>query len=323
MKTLATGALALSLALAGATACLAQPVFPARPITIVVPAAPGGDADTLARILAPALRQVWKQPVNVQNVPDEGGAVAADRVARSPWDAYTLLLAPTATIGDSKVRYFAPVALVATSPLAIVAASKSRIANVADLAKHARARPGKLAYGEAGDRRAVGLAGELFRSVAGVDIRRVRFDTAAEALAGVLAGKVDFAFVPLRDALPQLAGGKLKALAVTGLARATALPAVPTVAESGYAGFEAVEWYGLMLPIATPLPFVTIHNADANKALALPEVRAKIVAAGLEPGGGPSGRLFNLIQMDWNQWPTLGNAATGKPATGKPATGKP
>ncbi len=295
-----------------AAAAAAQP-FPSRPITIVVPEAPGGESDKLARILAPELSRVWGQPVDVENDPARGGMSAAWRVSRSPWDAYTLLLAPTAVVDDSKNRYFASVAVVSTSPMALVANGKSRLADVAGLVKLAKAKPGALAYGAVGTSRAVGLAGEYFNSVAGVDLRRVQFGTAEEALAALAARKVDVAFVPLGAALAPVAAGKAKALAVTGAARARDLPKVPTVAESGYPGFEAVAWQGLLLPIATPKPLVAVHNADANKVLALPAVRDAISALGVEPGGGSSGRLFDLIRVDRREWSRFDVPGARKP----------
>lgn len=303
----------VTLAAALAAPAHAAQLFPARPITIVVPDAPGGMSDLLARVLAPELARVWNQPVSVENDPAQDGLSAAWRVSRSPWDAYTLLLAPTATLDDPKKHYFASVAVVSTAPLALVAKAKSRHRGVKELVKLAKAKPGSLSYGAVGSRRATGLAGEYFKSVAGVDLRRVQFGTAAEALAALAAGKVDVAFVPLAEALAPVAAGSLLALAVTGAARAHALPEVPTVSESGYTGFEAVDWQGLMLPIATPTPFVATHNADVNKVLALPAVRDALLALGVEPGGGTSGRLFDLIRMDREQWPKLGVPATGKP----------
>ena len=313
MKSFVRRAAALVLASLAAPLAAAPQIFPARPITIVVPDAPGGKADALARILAPELSKVWKQPVAVENVPGDGGRTAAWRVARSPWDAYTLLLAPTATIDDPRKHYFASVSVVATSPLVLLAGAGSRIADVAGLVKLAKAKPGGLAYGAVGAAGATGLAGELFKSMAGVDLRRVEFGTGGEAIAGLAAGRVDVAFVPVNEAMAQIAGGAVKALAVTGAVRAGALPKVPTVAESGVPGYEAVTWYGLMLPIATPTPFVAIHNADANKVLAAPDVREKIRAEGVEPAGGPYGRLFELIRMDQEQWSKLARPAAAKP----------
>lgn len=312
MRTSALRALAAAL-LALALAAGATPPFPARGIAIVVPEAPGGESDGLARILAPALAEVWGQPVTVENVTGEGRESAAWRVSRASWDAYTLLLAPSATIEDPRVHYFAAVTLVASSPLVVVAGAKSRLAGVADLVKAAGARPGKLAYAAVGSHRARGLAGEHFKAVAKVDLRRVEHATAQEALAAVAAGKADVAFVPLREALAAVAAGKAKALAVTGAARAHALPKVPTVAESGFERFVAVEWQGLMLPSATPRPLVAAHNDGANKALALPGVREKIRALGLEPEGGPLMRLVDLIRMDREEWLKLAVPKDGKP----------
>ncbi|MBK6982827.1 MAG: hypothetical protein IPH30_15860 [Betaproteobacteria bacterium] len=147
----------------------------------------------------------------------------------------------------------------------------------------------------------------------GRNLRRVPFGTAEEALAALAARRIDVAFVPLGAALAPVQAGKARALAVTSAARARALPKVPTVAESGYAGFEAVAWQGLLLPIATPKPLVAIHNADANKVLALPAVRDAILALGLEPGGGSSGRLFDQIRVDRGEWSTFFAPVARKP----------
>ncbi len=296
---------AVALAAALAALPLAAAPFPSRPFTVVVPTAPGSDADRLARLLAPELGKVWGQPVTVADDPSDGGLAAAWRAARAPWDAYTVFLSASATIDDPRKHYFAAVTTVATEPLAIVARRASRLKDVAGLVKAAKAKPGRLAYGALEGGRARALAGELFRRATGTDLRRVSFASAQEALAAAAAGKVDVAFVPAREAAADLAAGRVKALAVTGAKRAHALPAVPTVAESGHPGFEAVSWYGLMLPIATPRPLVALHNADANRVLELPAVREAILAMGLEPEGGPIARLFDLIRLDREQWPKL------------------
>jgi len=312
MKTLLLRAAALVVAVLAAANAAALP-FPSRPFTIVVSVAEGEEADRLARILAPEFAKVWGQPVNVENVIGEDGRKAALRVATSYWDAYTLYLAPSATIDDPKTHFFAPVALVSTSPLAVVVAPKARLASLRDLVKQAKAKPGKLARGAVGDSRATGLAGDHFESVAGVNLVRVQYATGDEAIAGLLAGKVNVAFVPLKDALAPVRARKVRAIAVSGLERAGALPGVPTVAESGFPGFEAVTWYGLMLPIATPRPLVGLHNSGANKVLALPEVRRKIGELGLEPAGGSIEQIFNIIRLDREQWLRLGTRAAGKP----------
>jgi tripartite-type tricarboxylate transporter receptor subunit TctC len=312
MKILLLRAAALVVAVLAAANAAALP-FPSQPFTIVVSVAEGEEADRLARILAPEFAKVWGQPVNVENVTGDDGRKAAMRVATSYWDAYTLYLAPSATIGDPKTHFFAPVALVSTSPLAVVVAPKARIASLQDLVKQSKAKPGKLARGAVGDSRATGLAGDHFESVAGVSLARVQYATGDEAIAGLLAGKVNVAFVPLKDALAPVRARKVRAIAVSGLERAGALPGVPTVAESGFPGFEAVTWYGLMLPIATPRPLVSLHNSGANKVLALPEVRRKIGELGLEPAGGSIERIFDIIRLDREQWLRLGTRAAGKP----------
>src|SRR5438128_7497062 len=256
------------------TAALAQQ-FPTKPVRIVVPFPPGGGADALARLMAPKLTELWKQQVIVENKPGASGHIGADFVAHSPADGHTLLMSSTASLTEKNVDQFAPVTLVSASPYVVTTHPKVQAANMRELIALAKANPGKLSYGSSGTGAASHLAAELFKSMARVDLLHVPYKGTGQALTDLLAGQVDLLFAPSQTVLAHVKAGKLKALAVTGAKRAQTLPGVPTVAESGLPGYQAVGWFGLLAPAATPRSIVTQLSADVNRVLAQAEVRAK------------------------------------------------
>jgi tripartite-type tricarboxylate transporter receptor subunit TctC len=294
------------------SAALAQ-AFPARSVKIVVPFPPGGGADTLARIMVPHLARTWGQPVVVENKPGASGHIGADMVAQSPADGYTLLMASTAALSEKNVRNFAPVTLVSASAYVIVANPKVKAGTVKELIAEAKADPGRLSFGSSGTGAASHLSAELFAAMAGIKLLHVPYKGTGQAVTDLLAGQIDLMFAPAQTAMPHVQAGKLKALAVTSARRAATLPNLPTAAESGLPGYEALGWFGLLAPAATPGAVVEKVSADANAVLALPEVKERLLALGSEPSGNKPGEFAVFIRDDQAKWAKLMGALGIKP----------
>jgi tripartite-type tricarboxylate transporter receptor subunit TctC len=287
-----------------ATGAFAQ-AFPAKPVHIIVPFPPGGGADALARVMGPYLTRIWGQPVIVENRPGASGHIGADFVAASPPDGYTLLMSSTASLTEKNVHQFAPVSLVSASPYVITTNPKVAATNVRELIDLAKKNPGKLTYGSSGTGAASHLSAELFKSMTGIDMLHVPYKGTGQAVTDLLAGQIDLMFAPAQTVMAQVQAGKLRALAVTSAGRATTLPDLPTAAESGAPGYEAVGWFGLLAPAATPRELVARISVDANKVLSDPEVRAKLLALGAEPSGDTPGQFATFIRNDQAKWSKL------------------
>ena len=286
------------------TSVIAQD-FPAKPMRVVVPFPPGGGADALARLLGPKLANLWGQQVIVENKPGASGHLGADFVAQSPADGYTLLMSSTASLTEKNVDRFAPVSLVSAAAYVVTANPRVAAANIGELIALARANPAKLTFGSSGVGAASHLSAELFKSMAQVDMLHVPYKGTGQALTDLLAGQVDLLFAPAQTVLPHVKAGKLKALAVTGAKRAETLPGVPTVAESGLPGYQAVGWFGLLAPAATPRSIVMQLSADVNSVLAQAEMRAKMMALGADPGGNTPEEFARFIREDQAKWAKL------------------
>ena len=285
-------------------AVLAQ-TFPSKPVRIVVPFPPGGGADTLTRIMEPKLAAIWAQPVIVENRPGASGHIGADFVAKSVPDGHTLVMASTAALDEKNVVEFAPVSLVSASPYIVTANSKVAATNVRELIALAKANPGKLSFGSSGTGAASHLSAELFKSMAGVDLLHVPYKGTGQALTDLLAGHVNLMFAPAQTVMPHVQSGKLKALGVTGARRSQTLPDLPTVAESGLPGYEAVGWFGLLAPAATPKATVAKLSADANRVLAMRDVREKMLGLGAEPAGNTPEEFASFVRGDQAKWSRL------------------
>ena len=288
---------------ASATA-LAQ-VFPSKPVRIVVPFPPGGGADTLTRIMEPRLVAIWAQPVIVENRPGASGHIGADFVAKSIPDGHTLVMASTAALDEKNVVEFTPVSLVSASPYVVTANPKVAAANIRELIALARANPGKLSFGSSGTGAASHLSAELFKSMAGVDLLHVPYKGTGQAVTDLLAGHVNLMFAPAQTVMPYVREGRLKALALTGSKRSETLPDLPTVAESGLPGFEAVGWFGVLAPAATPKATVGKISADVNRVLAEREVREKMLGLGADPSGDTPEEFARFIRGDQAKWSKL------------------
>jgi tripartite-type tricarboxylate transporter receptor subunit TctC len=279
--------------------------FPAKPVRIVVPFPPGGGADTLARIMEPRLGAIWAQAIVVENRPGASGHIGADLVAKSAPDGHTLLMSSTASVTERNVDQFAPVSLVSASPYVVTTNPKVAAADIRGLIALAKAKPGKLSFGSSGTGAASHLSAELFKSMAGVDLLHVPYKGTGQALTDLLAGHVDLMFAPAQTVMPHVQSGKLKALGVTGAKRSQALLELPTVAESGLPGYEAVGWFGLLAPAATPKATVAKLSADANRVLAMRDVREKMLGLGAEPAGNTPEEFARFIRGDQAKWSRL------------------
>lgn len=271
----------------------AQPApegYPARPVRLVVPYPPGG-SDAYARLIVARLQENLGKPFVVENRAGAGGNVGAEHVARAAADGHTLLFAPSGLYAINPAVYpnipfqterdFAPVAFVGSMPLVALVGPATTVQSVAELVALARARPGQLAYGSAGNGTIQHLAGEMLRRAAGVDLLHVPFKGAGPAMQELLAGRIALTFEALTNAVPQILAGRVRGLATTGSVRAGVLAQLPTMAEAGFPGFEAVTWFAVAAPAGTPAPIVRFLNAEFNRAVAAPEVRASLEKVGL------------------------------------------
>jgi tripartite-type tricarboxylate transporter receptor subunit TctC len=279
--------------------------FPSKPVRIVVPFPPGGGADTLARIMEPRLAAILAHAIVVENRPGASGHIGADLVAKSAPDGHTLLMSSTASLTEKNVDQFAPVSLVSASPYVVTANPKVAAADIRGLIALAKASPGKLSFGSSGTGAASHLSAELFKSMAGVDLLHVPYKGTGQALTDLLAGHVNLMFAPAQTVMPHVQSGKLKALGVTGARRSQTLPDLPTVAESGLPGYEAVGWFGLLAPAATPKATVAKLSVDANRVLAMRDVREKMLGLGAEPAGNTPEEFASFIRGDQAKWSRL------------------
>jgi tripartite-type tricarboxylate transporter receptor subunit TctC len=273
----------------GTTPALAQ-TYPTKPIRLIVPFPAGGIADVFGRIIGAKLSDAWGQPVLVENRPGAGGNIGADLVAKAPADGYTLLMGSIGTqavnvslfrnMPYDPVKDFTPVALVLEAE-SLLAVHPSVGANTpAELIAIARAQPGKLSYGSAGVGTASHLAGELFNSMARVNIAHIPYKGNVPAITDLLAGQTQMVFATMPTVLPHVKAGKLKGVAVLGLNRSAAAPEVPTLAESGLAGFEVNNWIGVFGPAGLPPAVTAKLNAGILEVMRSPEVRQRMLAEG-------------------------------------------
>ncbi len=320
---LAVAATALTLALPVA----AQSTWPSRPVKIVVPFAPGGTTDILARAMAPELSRAFGQSFIVENRAGAGGNLGADVVAKSPADGYTLLMGTVGTHGINKALYdkmpfdpvkdFAPITLVAGVPnVMIVNAEKARsmgINNVLDFIRVAKANPGKLNMASSGNGTSIHLAGELFKSMSGTFMLHFPYRGSSPALLDMLAGTMDVMFDNLPSSMPHIKSGKLKALAVTSAQRSAALPDVPTIEEAGkLKGYEASSWFGLLAPAGTPPDIVSRIQQEVAKSLNTPAMKEKLLAQGAIPGGNTPQEFAKMIDSEIKKWAQVVKASGAK-----------
>ena len=286
--------------------------YPSKPVRLVVPFPPGGTLDILARGLAPELATHLGQQIVIENRPGANGVIGYDLVARAPADGYTLLIGGGSGIAVhpallpklpyDPVRAFAPVSMLASFPSVLIANLSFPASSVPELIALAKATPGKLSYGSPGTGNINHLAGESFKSLAGVDLVHVPYKGAALVITDVIAGHVPIGFVLLPGALPQVRAGKLKALAVTTNQRVAAAPNLPTMAEAGIPGLDLVDWAGILVPAGTPNEVISRLNQDISKVVRSTEVRQRWIDQGLEPRATTSDELAAAIKSDVDKW---------------------
>ncbi len=300
-----------------ANSALAQAQWPTRSVKIVVPFAPGGTTDILARAVAPELSRAFGQTFIVDNRAGAGGNLGADIVAKSPADGYTLLMGTVGTHGINKSLYsrlpydpqkdFAPVTMVAGVPNVMVMNTEKAkalgINSVPDFIRYAKAHPGQLNMASSGNGTSIHLAGELFKTMTGTFMTHIPYTGSGPAMMGMVSGTVDVMFDNLPSAMPQIKGGKLKAFAVTSAQRSAAVPELPTIEEAGnLKGFEASSWFGLLAPAGTPVDVVQKLQQETAKALNTPAIKEKLLAQGAVPGGNTPSEFATLIDAEIKKW---------------------
>lgn len=266
--------------------------FPSKPVKIVVPFTAGSATDILGRTVAQKLSEAWGQPVLIDNRPGAGGTIGAGVVAHSPADGYTLLVHSAAqavnpaiypALNYDTVKDFAEVATLGGQPNVLVVAPATGYKTVADLVADAKKKPGALNFGSAGTGSGTHINGEKFKLAAGIDVVHIPYKGTPEAITDTMTGRVTYFFSPISAALPNIKEGKLVPLGVSTAKRSSALPNVPTIAESGLPGFDYNLWIGMYAPAGTPQEIVDKINADVAKIMATPEFRERLAALGAEP----------------------------------------
>jgi tripartite-type tricarboxylate transporter receptor subunit TctC len=289
--------------------------FPSRPVRFIVPFAPGGNTDVQGRLIAMKLSERWGQQVVVDNRAGAGGTLGVEMLAKAPADGHTIALASFGNIlvGPSlfpKLPYdpmkdLAPVVLVSQPPGLLVVNPGLPVKTVSDLIAFGKANPGKLNYGSAGNGTWNHLFAEHFRALAGIPMTHVPYKGANPAVTDVIGGQIQLAFAPFPAAVPHIKSGRLRVLGVTSAQRSPVMPEVPTVAESGLPGYSAASWFAVLAPAKTPSPLIQKINADANRVLAQPDVRAAFAADGTEPVGGTPEQLRESMRSGIEQWGRL------------------
>jgi len=289
----------------------AQTTYPEKQIRVVVGFPPGGQPDTVARLLGQKLSEAWGKPVLIDNATGAAGNIGADRVAKAAPDGYTLgvLAGGQLVINPSlyklaydPVKDFAPVSQITVQPSILVVHNAMPAKSVKELVALAKAQPGGLTFASSGSGSGQHIAAELFKSVAGLDIRHIPYKGVVLAIPDLLGGRVTMMFSPIVVVLPVVREGKLRALAVTSLRRSSAVPDLPTIVESGFPGFEYTGWFGLLAPARTPATIVGKLHVETVKALTLPDLRAKLADLGMEGIGNSPDEFAAFIKSEIPRW---------------------
>jgi tripartite-type tricarboxylate transporter receptor subunit TctC len=294
----------------------AQADYPSRPVRIIVPSPPSGGTDIVARVLAQHFSKAFGQQFFVENKPGAGNMIGIEAAARSPADGYTLLMVASTLVLNSvlyrQVPYdpvnFAPITLAATAPNILVVDPKLPIKSVADLIATAKAKPGALSYGTPGIGTSPHLCMELLKYMAKIDLQHVPYKGTAAAVTDVMGGQIQVAFATALTAKPLVDAGRLRALAVSGPKRVEALPNVPPVAEA-VPGYEAMQWYGLVAPGATPPAIIERVHGEAITALRSREMKERLAIDGAEPLGTTPAEFASFIRRELDKWTKVAQAA--------------
>ena len=301
-------------ALITAVGASAQSSYPNRPVKIIVPFAASGPADNYARFMAQRLQDALGQPFVVDNRPGAGAIIGTDAAAKSPADGYTLLMmSNTQTVNESLIptkpynllKDFAPIAPINYSDLVLVVNPSVPANNLAELLKYARANPGKLNYASSGNGTPYHMAGELFKYMANVQMTHIPYKGSAAARTDVLSGQVDMMFDAVTTMTENIKAGKVRGIATTGRSRSSVSPELPTVSDDGVSKYEAVIWLGMMAPVGTPEPIVSRLNAEINKIVNTPDVKAAWAKQGAVPMVMSPSVFTKYVADDVSKWATV------------------
>jgi len=295
--------------------------WPSRVIKLVVPFTPGGGIDSIGRIIGARLSEIWGQQVVIENKPGAGGNIASEFVARSAPDGYTMYITAAglavnrylfATINYDPLADFAPVTLICLFPNVLVVPNSSSLRSVGDLIAQAKREPGKLTFASPGHGSSPHMSGELFKSMAKVNLTHVPYRGASPAYTDVIAGRVDCTFAVMASGLPLVRSGQLRALGVTTAKRVAAAPEIPTIAESGVPGYDMSSWFAFFVPAKTPTEIIRKMHADTVAVLAEPQVRAKLDALGVVVVGSTPEELGAHLKTEMERWAPVIKAANIK-----------
>ena len=312
-------AVALLMTVAGA---YAQTSYPEKPVRIVVPGPAGGGFDIIARTVAQKFSEAWAKPVLIENVPGAAGSVGAERVAKSAADGYTLVFSGDAAmttnmtlypkLGYDSLRDFAPIMIFVETPNILIVHPSLPVKNVKELVALAKSRPGQITYASVGAGTSQHLAGALLAHSAAIDINHIPYKDAAQAMTDVIAGRVTMTFGNTLFTLPLVRAGKVRAVAVSSRKRVAAAPELPTVAESGYPGFHAVAWLGLLAPAGKPAAVLGKVQQESARVIAMPDVRSKIIENGGEIVGNSPAEFAAQIMAEIDSKGNLVRASGAK-----------
>lgn len=305
---------AVALAACGAVA-IAQGAYPNKPIKLVVPYPPGGLGDTMGRELATQLGGRLGQTMIVENKPGASQMIGAEAVAKAPGDGYTLFLGSISSlvlnayaqkaISYDPVKDFAPVSMFFTSPLYLVVNPALPVRNVQEFIAYGKANPGKITFGSIGTGSSLHLAGEMFKSMAGVEMLHIPYKGSVPAVTDLISGQITAMFDAGTSSLPQVRGGKLRVLAATSAQRPSGTPDIPTIAEAGVPGYDASLWFAIVAPATTPRPIIQRLSTEINEILKQPALRERYKASGVELSGSTPEELAAKIQTDLVRWTEL------------------
>jgi tripartite-type tricarboxylate transporter receptor subunit TctC len=296
--------------------------FPNKPITVVIPASPGGAIDLVARVAGQKVSESLKQPIVVDNKAGATGIVGTEFIFRSPPDGHSLVLAASShAINPSMfkklpydtIKGFEPVILTHSVPLVLVVNAKLPVNNVKELIEYGKKNPGKLTFASSGNGGAPHMSGELFKSMTGIDMTHIPYKGSTAAHPDLISGQTSMMFDTVAAVMQHVKSGAVKALAVTTPKRASIAPDVPTMAEAGLPGYETSTWGGILAPAGTPKDVVAKLNAEWNKALSLPDVKERINGAGIEIAGGTPAQYAAFIQSEMTKWAKVAKDAKIEP----------